>query len=301
MNHGQSIGARSEGEQETFDFTSLLAFVRRYWLVLGAAALLSAVVAYGVSYLFPRTYRAATVLTPVSGEEANSPLQALASRYGALAGLVGIDLGGGDYSTAAVIALLKSRDFIETFIAERELLPVLFWKRWDAEKRQWKGNDDPPPSLQDGYEYFTRNIMSVAEDRKTGLVTVAIEWRNNVQAAEWANALVEGVNARTRQLAIDNAAKSIDYLTREAKRAESVELRQSIFSLLESQMNKRMLAITRPDFAFRVIDPAKPSQPYRYVKPRRVRFALFGFVLGGLVTLAIVSAREVRRRTTART
>jgi uncharacterized protein involved in exopolysaccharide biosynthesis len=283
---------------DAVDFVALARFIRRQWLTLLACSMFGAVIGYGVSHLFPKIYRADVLLAPVSTDDAGgSSLKSLASRYGSLASLAGINLDAGRFSTATVLAMLQSRRFIEQFIADNKLLPILFAKQWDASTSRWKGAPEhPAPTLDDGYQVFVKTIMSVTEDRKTTLVTMTIDWRDGKLAADWANMLVARVNEATRDLAIRNANLSIDYLNTELRTAETIELRQSIFALLQSQMEKRMLASTHPEFSFTVVDPAQPPNPRRYVSPQRIRFALCGLALGLLLGFAMAGALESRAR-----
>jgi len=281
---------------EPVDFVALGSFFRRHWLLILGLSIVSGAGAYGLSHFVPKVYRAYVLLAPVSPDgSSGSPLKSLASRYGSLAGLAGINLDAGGYATATVVAMLQSRRFIEQFIADNNLLPVLFSNRWDTAMSRWKGSDArPPPSLEDGYEVFSKRVLTVTEDRKTNLITLQIDWLDGGLASVWANTLVARVNATTRALAIENANRSIEYLNLELRGTESVELRQSIFSLLQSQMDKRMMASTRPEFAFTVIDPAQPPNRRRYVKPNRVRFALFGLAVGALLGIGVAAFRDGR-------
>lgn len=279
-----------------FDIDALLEFFRRHWRLVASLAFLGAVIGYGCSHLMTKLYSAEVLLAPVSDAGGQSPLKALASRVGALANIAGLDGDAAGYSTPMVIAMLKSRDFLEDFIERNKLLPVLFSKQWDAQKAAWKQADPRKvPTLEGGYDYFQRRILSVNEDRRSGLITLRVEWRDRVEAAEWANSLVASINDQTRARAIQDADLSLKYLGKELENAQSVELRQSIYSLIETQMNRRMLASTRPDFAFRVIDRAQPSDPRKYVSPRRIRVAAFGVLSGALLGIAIALARLRRR------
>jgi uncharacterized protein involved in exopolysaccharide biosynthesis len=278
----------------------IAAFMRRNWLMLGIACLLGAVCGYATSYYFPRIYTAETLLVPVSREAEESPLSSLVGRSPALAGLAGLDVGG-DYSVSTVIALLKSRRFIEKFLEEKQLMPLLFANKWDSSKGQWRlGPKELPPALGDGYDTFMHDVMSVDEDRRTRLVTIHVNWRSGELASEWANELVARINAVCRQMAIEDANRSITFLNKELPSADTLELRQSVYSLLESQLDKRMMASTRPEFAFRVIDPAQPPNPHNPAKPRRKGFAVLGFMIGGTLGLIIAVILGQRRPRTTR-
>jgi uncharacterized protein involved in exopolysaccharide biosynthesis len=283
-------------QEELIDFIYLARFMRRYWWVLLLAGILGGAAGWGISRLFPKIYRAEVLLVPAALEQSQPSLSSLTNRLGALASVGGIDLGGSDRATAVFVATLQSRQFIEGFIAERHLLPVLFANHWDEKRSQWNlSGDQSPPSLSDGFDKFSKDVMTVVEDKKTDLVTVRVEWRSPREAADWANELIARVNAITRDLAIRDATQNINYLNEELRTSETVEIRQSIYSLLQVQMNKRMLASTRPEFAFRILDPAQAPELRKPVKPQRILFAAAGFLVGLLLGVAVAFKIQGRR------
>jgi len=268
-------------------------FVMRYWLFLGIAAVLGGAGAMALSYLFTPVYRAEVLVAPVTSDEDSFGFGSLLSRYGGLASAVGLDLGQSSDSTTQALALLRSRQFIEQFIVEKSLMPVLFPERFKDDAQ-----NERRPTLQDGYNRFVRKIMLVKQDKTSNLVTLRIDWHDPVVAAAWANELIDRLNAATRADAIRESDRSLEYLRSEFQKADYVTLRESISSVMEAQVNKRMLAQTRPDYSFRIIDPAKPPDPDKYASPRRVLFAGVGFILGALVgtclCLVYSRRREVR-------
>jgi uncharacterized protein involved in exopolysaccharide biosynthesis len=178
-----------------------------------------------------------------------------------------------------------------SYIKEANLMPVLFASKWDADKKQWKDAGDFP-SDWDVFEVFDRGIRSVQFDRKTGLVTLAIEWRDPALAAKWANDLVREVNSRLRNLAIDDAQQKIGYLEKQLALTSSVEIQQAIYHLIEAQTKKKMIASTQEQYAFSVIDPAVPSE--EIFRPKRLLIAIFGLLMG--ITFGIVLAFVYRTR-----
>ncbi|NIP24404.1 hypothetical protein GWN49_04270, partial [Candidatus Bathyarchaeota archaeon] len=199
-------------------------------------------------------YRVEAMLMVVS--EANQPLStsSLASQLSGLAMLSGARLGYSDLREEA-LATLRSREFLENFIDQERILPVLFPSKWDDERKQWDV-DDPSevPTLAAGYEAFKSNILEVIEDRNGVSVIIRIDTHSRDKAAEWANRLVRQVNDRLRQRSIAEAQKSIEYLNAELEKTSIVELQQAIYDLLEQQVQKVMLANVREEFAFRVVD-----------------------------------------------
>lgn len=292
-------GARApsvEFAAELVDFLEIARFLRRNWLAISGSAALCAISGFGISYAFPKIYRAEVLVSPMSSSS-GSALSKIAGSYGVLAGLSGIDIPAADPSTAENLALLKSRRFLERFIAERGLLPVLFPDRWDEKSKNWRSTESEP-SLLDGYEFFQKNMV-IEEDKNSNLITLKVEWRDGARATEWANSLIADINRVTRDIAIMESDQNIKFLNEQLKTTERIDIQKTIYSLLEAQMNKRMLASTRPDYAFKVIDPAGVSTDNRYVKPRRIAFAAVGLVLGMLVGIAMNVFGKTRRAVTS--
>lgn len=278
------------------DFGNVEQFVRRYHAVVAAVSVVTGIAAYIGSFAFTEVYRAEVLVSPVSQEQVSS-LESLAGQVGglgSLAGLIGLQLPTLTTEASTTIAMLRSRSFIEDFIDENDLLPTLFSEDWDSTRAQWRTSDpEDIPTLQDGYELFTSSVLSVIEDRESNLYTIRVDWSDRFVAAAWANELIMRVNEAARLRAITESERSIEFLTKELEVASTLQLRQSIFSLLQSRLNKRMLANTRPEFAFSIIDPALPSDEDKYVWPMRLLFAVLGAFGGGVV--AIISCLLVTR------
>ncbi len=117
-------------------------------------------------------------------------------------------------------------------------------------------------------------------DKKTNLVTVAIEWEDPELAAKWANKLVKRINQERRQEAIQEAEKSIKYLEDQLQKTGVVEIQQSIYKLIEAQTKTKMIASTREEYAFRIIDSA--VVPEEKIKPKRTLIVILGIILGGM-------------------
>jgi LPS O-antigen subunit length determinant protein (WzzB/FepE family) len=62
-----------------------------------------------------------------------------------------------------------------------------------------------------------------------------------------------------------------------------VTLQQAIARLLESELQKVMLARGNEEFAFRIIDSAFP--PKERVRPQRALLAVLGTLMGGMVSV----------------
>lgn len=263
-----------------FDYIGVL-WSRRWWIA--GIALAAGLVAAGLSLLMPNWYRSTVVLAPT---EERMSMGGLGGAIGGLASLAGISVGGGNQESLAV---LKSRDIIRGFIEDEQLLPVLFADKWDAAAGRWDVNDPKDvPDVRDGVQLFDRKIRSVSEDRRTELVTLSIDWKDADLAASWAAKLVTRLNDGLRQRALTEAQDSIRHLRQQLDVASQVAVRDAISRLLESELEKEVLARTTPDFAFRVVD--KAVVPKRKHKPQRAFIVLVTMLLvGGVVAGGFVA------------
>jgi uncharacterized protein involved in exopolysaccharide biosynthesis len=277
-----------------------------YWLVIvknrkliGIITAASTLIALLIAFLLPPVYRAEVLLAPVSQDKSEG-LSAIANQYGDLAALAGINLGPSKDKTAEYIAALKSRSLSVSYIKEANLMPILFASKWDAEKKQWKDNTDAPTEWK-AFELWDKNIRLVNLDKRTGLVTLIVEWKDPVLAAKWANDFTRHVNTRLRTEAVEEAEKSIAYLEKQLPTTNSVEVQQAIYRLIETQTKKKMIASTREEYAFTTIDPA--VTPERKHRPRRTMLVFTGLLLGlaGSVIVAIIVGRRKIGATDQRT
>jgi uncharacterized protein involved in exopolysaccharide biosynthesis len=273
----------------THDFMRLIWGGR--WLILSFIAGLGLLsVAYAL--LATEWYRAEVVLTPTGSKDRQglaSALGNLSGGLGALAGIAGISLGAA--TTAEPIGVLRSHQFAREFIEDQGLLHVLLESKWDAKAGRWKERDPKKqPDIRDAVRYFEKRILKVQEDKKTGLVTVDVEWKHPDAAAAWANMLVDRLNEKMRTRALEEAQANVDYLRNEVAQTNVVAVQQAISKLLESELEKVMVARGAKQFAFRVVDPAEV--PKWRSSPKRTVTVALGLLAGALLGLLAVFVRQ---------
>lgn len=264
------------------------ALLQGKWQIVSITVVFTAAaVAYAL--LATPIYRAEIVLTPVL----ENPFDVNAGGLSGLASIAGINFGRGRKSAEA-IAALESKKFLEEFIQEKQLLPVLFSEEWDSEHRRWRSNSkELQPDLRDGVRVFSEQVRTVAEDGRTGLVTLSVTWIDPEVAAQWASELVERINERIRRRDIQDIELKLEYLRKELDTAALVQLRQAISRVIEEQVTAMMLAQTQTEYAFRVIDPA--IVPKQRAWPKRTLIVIVATALGGFVGSFFVLMRASNR------
>jgi len=279
-----------------------LRFVRNALLagrfsVVAFTILSSLACAFWVFFATP-IYRSSTVLAPVRTDTSKGGLSAALGQLGGLASLTGINIDTRDSRVEEALAVLQSREFIERFISDHKLLPILFPKKWDPRGEHWSVPETKVPTPWRGYKYFSQKVLSIERDKKSGLITASIDWEDRDNAAAWANEIVERVNTEMRERALGEAVASTRYLEEEREHTQLVETRAAINHLIESEIAKKMIATVTKEFAFRVVDRALPADVTDILRPKKLLSvalgAVGGMIVGGIFAIWRLGSRRSR-------
>ncbi len=281
------------------DIRAYFARVWRARLFIGVAGLLAALIGVAIALALPNIYRSQALLM-VSKQDGGGALSGLASQYGGLASLAGINLGGGGGdNTQLGIETLKSRKFLGGFIERHDLaLPLVAAEGFDPATRELLIDDDiydqgsgewvrrvsfPKqlvPTTQELYEEF-REILTVQEDRQTGFITVAVEHESPVLAQQWTMRLINELNTTVMQEDVARAEQAIAYLNEQVGTTNLSGLQSVFFGLIEEQTKTVMLAKASPEYLFRIIDP--PVVAEEKVRPARALLVILAGLIGALI------------------
>lgn len=283
----------SEAVDGDMDLRAIVAkLVARKWWIVASVVVFTAGF-YVLAHVLTPVYRATTILIPAKSDRG---MEASGGGIGGVASLVGIDITGSDSDKQEALAVLKSRHFTEKFISDLNLMPVLYAKKWDAQTGKWKVDEKHQPTPAKAYRHFDKDIRAVAPDKKTGLVTLTVDWTDRVAAAAWANELVDRLNLEMRQREMARSDSAVGYLEKEFESTTAVATREAIGHLIESQVKQRMLATVTPEFSFRVIDRAMPSDKDDPHFPNKFLMVIggpiFGLIFGALCVLGYAAWKE---------
>ena len=133
---------------QTDDETNFLDYWEVIWKrrkMIGGIVIVAVFATVIISLFMKNIYQAKAVIMPVTARDtggSGAGLTALAQQFG---GLPGISIPG-PTSASEIVSLLKSNILRERIIQRYNLLPVLFYKRWDTQQRSWKkGGDNLDP------------------------------------------------------------------------------------------------------------------------------------------------------------
>ena len=247
--------------------------------------------AFVTALLLPKHYVSRVLVIPATKDSRESGIGAALGQFAGLASLAGLTTQAGGFKAEA-LATLQSDVLTVKYIKEQNLLPILFASKWDPAQKTWKSNvkGKAIPTLWRGNKYFSDTVRDVKDDKKTGLVSVEVTWTDPDLAAKWANEIVDLTNDYMRSKAIHESEANMAYLTEQAQKTNIVEMRQTIYTLMQGELKTAMLAEGNREFALKIIDPAVPAE--RPDSPKRGVWTVCGFFAGLLLSVLIVIGRE---------
>ena len=177
--------------------------VRRRALILGLVVVVTVVTAC-LMLLQPNIYQSTATLMPLSTPRGSLPTTAM---LGEMGGFVPAGVGnllGKESPTDRLLAILRSRTLAIEVIQSLDLLPILFAKKWDAEKQQWQTNK--PPTLQDAVRQLD-TLVSMTANRQN-VITIAMSYTDPVLAATIANRYIDALQRALNDNAFSVAKKN---------------------------------------------------------------------------------------------
>jgi LPS O-antigen subunit length determinant protein (WzzB/FepE family) len=292
---------------DEIDLTELLSVLwQGKWIIITGVFLFSVLsIAYALHQ--PNTYKSEVLLSPAE-EPQNGGIGGLAGQFGGLASLAGVNLGSStNNKTQLAIEILKSRQFIGSFIQKHDILPDLMAaESWNAQSNEikylsslyeeknskWVRQVSPPfeakPSLQEAYKEF-RKIVKIETDKESGMITLSAEFISPYIAQQWVNWLVEDINQVMKERDVSEANKSTVFLTNQLKETKIADIRAVLYKLVEEQAKTIMFANVRDEYVFKTIDPA--LVPEVKSGPKRALICILGALLGGIFGVVFITIR----------
>jgi uncharacterized protein involved in exopolysaccharide biosynthesis len=295
---------------DEIDLRELFSVLWEGKLTIALVTALSAVISVSVALYLPNKYTSEALLAPRAEGGVGGGLGQLASQYGGLASLAGINIGGlGEGGkTAIAIEMLKSREFFGQYLYDQVLVDLMAAEGWDRASDKsildpstydsatltWVRDVGPEfqikPSVQEAHDDFVESSLSVSEDKQTGFVTVAITHYSPSVARDWVLLIVNGVNNAVRARDVEEAENSIAFLDEQRQKTNLVSLTEVFAELIEQQTKTVMLAAASEEYVFQIIDP--PVAPELKSEPSRALICILGVLLGGMLAVVYVLIRH---------
>jgi uncharacterized protein involved in exopolysaccharide biosynthesis len=260
----------------------------------------------------PNQYKATALLAPA--QSGGGGLSGGLGQLGGLASLAaGVTLGGGESSEAQIAQeIMKSWSYIEGFIAQNNIAVEVYaaqgWSKgsnelqindgvYDTENKQWlienAAGVTGPPSSWSLFQTFSGRL-AVSEDKKSGLVSVSIEYYSPLIAKQWVDMYVESINRFMQQRQVTKVTRNIEYLQEQIGKTSIAEMQEVFYSIIEEQTKSKMLAEASPDYAFVAVGPS--MVPEEKSQPKRALICILGTLLGGMLSVLLVLVMHYARK-----
>jgi len=259
----------------------------------------------------PNQYKATALLAPA--QSSGGGLSGALGQLGGLASLAGVSLGGGESSEGQIAQdIMKSWSYIEGFIDDNDLAVGLAaaqgWSKgsnelqindsvYDTQNKQWLVENEAgvtgPPTSWSLFQAFSERL-AVSEDKKSGLVSVSIEYYSPLIAKQWVDMYVESINRFMQQRQVDKVTRNIAYLQEQIGKTSIAEMQEVFYSIIEEQTKSKMLAEASPDYAFVAVGPS--MVPEQKSQPKRALMCILGTLLGGMLSVLLVLIMHYARK-----
>ena len=259
----------------------------------------------------PNQYKATALLAPAQSD--GGGLSGALGQLGGLASLAGVSLGGGEGGEAQIAQeIMKSWSYIESFIADNNIAVEVYaaegWSKgsnklqinddvYDTENNQWLVENETgvvgPPTSWMLFKAFSK-LLAVSEDKKSGLVSVSIEYYSPQIAKQWVDMYVEAVNRFMQQRQVDKVTKNITYLQEQIEKTSIAEMQEVFYTIIEEQTKNKMLAEASPEYVFVAVSPS--MVPEEKSQPKRALICILGTLLGGMLSVLLVLIMHYARK-----
>lgn len=238
------------------------------------------------------------------------------SQLGGIASLAGISISSGNSNKSYyAVETLKSRDFLKHINSFEEVSPNLiaavgydFSKnqtvfddsQYDAKIKKWIRPETKErktiPSYLEVHENYMK-LINITIDKKSGYLKIRFEHYSPEFSFSFINLLINELNLVARQKDINESEMAIEYLLNQLETVDASNVKNSIGQLIDSQIERLMLANVREDYLVSTIDA--PFIPEENSYPSRPMIAILGTLMGGILVLFYVMTRyylDKRRR-----
>jgi LPS O-antigen subunit length determinant protein (WzzB/FepE family) len=282
------------------------------WIII-ATTFVFAVGSVLYALSLPNVYKADATLAPAETSSGSS-LSKMAGQLGGIAALAGVNLSSNSVSqTDLAVEVMKSRHFVESFIERHSIMVSLMAvKDWDLAKNQLIYDEDiynpstgtwlrkpqglrgAKPSPQEAFEVFNKEVLSITEDKDSGLYKIAIRHYSPYVAKEWVDWLIQDINNVMRDRAVSEASKNLTFLKKQLSKTAITDMQSTFYKLIEEQTKSLMLAEAQEEYIFKVIDPS--ITPEIKSSPNRPLICILSVFLGGMLGVSIVIIRFAFQR-----
>ncbi|MEM8499761.1 MAG: chain-length determining protein [Pseudomonadota bacterium] len=239
-----------------FDLLEYLIPVFTHWKLILLSAMFASVVTWFVASDAEKLYEAFATVTVadaqeiggVSPDERRAPEVITLVEHGFVMGSIR------NNQLQTTLARLQSRAFTTYFIQQYSVQQAFHPEKWNVSQQRWTTGS--APSIGEDRKRFVEMVRSIEHNPDNDVIRIAMRWHDPVMARNWANEYVAAFNQYSRDRALAEVDRRMQFLQSKLQSNEIVEVDKSIYRLMEAQTAIAMLAKSREEYVIEALDPA---------------------------------------------
>lgn len=289
-----NVSSRSSSIEDELDIVEIISEIWKKKILIITVTLFFAVSSIFYSLTLNDVYKSSTLLK-IHDTQSGSPFQSIGS-FGSAFMDIGIDktISKKDLT----IALIKSRDFFNSILNKYNIMPEImavesFDKNtnkivynntlYNKDTDKW-AEDKEVPSEQETYREYLSSIAVLKTE--SGFVELSYSHISPVFAKNLLDIVVSEINSLQSEKDKIETMKAIDYLNNQVKLTNMQEVKDTIYIILESQIEKLMTANIKSEYLVEVIDSS--FIPEKKFKPSRVLLVILATFFGLILSLVLI-------------
>ena len=237
---------------------------------------------YSLSYLINDQFTSTSLLRLSDTAEQSSPSSALGS-LSKVGGLTGFNIGGQNQDAYYAVETFKSRDFFKHLTSlDNKLLTYLEFPDTFPIAKISKLPKNQMLHQQIYKDIYLQNF-SVNYDDETGFIRLKFTHQSPDFAYNLLSLVIQEINNIAKKRDLIKTDRALSYLEQKITSSNQMAVKQSIAFLIESQLNKQMLANIDDYYLLSPID--LPHTPDQKSYPARLLILIISF----LVSISLIS------------
>jgi len=281
------------------DLNALLSEFRKDFLRIFIITTFSAILSVFYAISLPNIYSSNALLEFADKQETFGGVASggiSSQAIGLISSFSGASIGNQD--TAKLIQKMKSRQYINSLKENDLFLPYLMGvESFDEVTKTTVFNKelvstDPiawigQPFKENSTSLFRayRSALSLDIDKNSNILNFSVSSKSPEAAYTLSGIIIDQINELTRQEALLEANRSIEFLESELKDTPQTDIRNAISMLISSQLSKKMIAKVDEQYALKRFDA--PNFPEYRSSPDRAFISIMGTLIGFLFSLGL--------------
>ena len=230
-----------------------------------------------VLFFIPDKYSSSATLSP--NKDNQSYDQSSFQSLGAISSFIGFGEQSENVSSFQIaLEKIKSRKFIENFINQKEMkLKLLGGLKWNSLENKFLYDSSiynvkneswlvKVPSDYKIFKEFKKNLR-ISKKGNSGLIEIKFISTSPVLSQKIIEQLIILINEVMSSEALDKAVANLDFLNKEINKQQNIQTKNAISRLMETQLQKKMIASNKLNYIFEVVNPPmvpeEKSSPWR--------------------------------------